>query len=118
MLGPPVISTASETLVRSGSGRGSGAGCSAAGGGRGCSNSNGGATVTGDRVCFEGVVGLFPGRVDGEDHSVFAVRAALAVEPGRVGTGNGVVVGGYSAKTHGLLTMEWRGGAGRGGRGV
>ena len=54
--------------------------------------------------CFEGIKGLIRGRVDGEDHSIFAMSAGLAVEPGWVGAADGEVVSGWCGSTKGCYS--------------
>src|SRR5258708_38871 len=98
---------------------GSTSACSAlgSGGGRGVGTRCRWAAVgSGSRRCrtsfalgflLEGIEGLFCGRVDGEDHSGFAMGASLAVEPGWGGAIDGVVVRGRCGGTNSILTIGW-----------
>lgn len=86
---------------------GSVSGCSARTGGGGGGTRGATAGRRGSTLGFllEGVKGLICSRVDGEDHSVFAMGAGLAVEPGWGGAVNGVVEGGGCAGSRGIFTI-------------
>ena len=63
---------------------------------------------------MEGSERLGGGRIDREDHAGLAVGPGLAVEPGRVGVGDGVVESGRCGSAGYWLTMfecvyEWGG---------